>query len=152
MARGVLAGYPMVNISVDLFDGSYHDVDSSELAFKIAGSKAFTKAAKAANPVILEPIMKVEIVTPEEFVGDITGNISSKRGVIEGIEERGMDQVIKAKVPLSEFFGYVTTVRSMTQGRATPNMEFSNYEVVPQNVAEEIIKKRSGVIKNSDDE
>ena len=146
MDRGVLAGYPLVNVSVDLFDGSYHDVDSSELSFKIAGSKALTKAAKAASPKLLEPIMKVEIVTPEEFVGDITGNISSKRGTILGIEERDMDQVVNALVPLSELFGYVTTVRSMTQGRATPNMEFHSYGIVPENVAQEIIKKRAAVV------
>ena len=146
MARGVLAGYPMVNISVDLFDGSYHDVDSSELAFKIAGSKAFTKAALAANPKLLEPIMKVEIVTPSEYVGDITGDISSKRGTILGIDKRDMDEVVTALVPLSELFGYVTTVRSMTQGRATPNMEFHSYAIVPDNVAQEIIKKRQAVV------
>ncbi len=154
MVRGVLAGYPMVNISVDLFDGSYHDVDSSELAFKIAGSKAFTKAALKASPKILEPIMKVEIVTPAEFVGDVTGDISSKRGTILGIDERDMDQVVTALVPLSELFGYVTTVRSMTQGRATPNMEFHSYAIVPQNVADEIIKKRQAVVSylKEDDE
>ncbi|PID83138.1 elongation factor G [Candidatus Campbellbacteria bacterium] len=145
MDRGILAGYPVVNVSVDLYDGSYHDVDSSEIAFKIAASKAFTKAAKNAQPVLLEPIMKVDIVTPEEYVGDITGNISSMRGSIEGIEERGLAQVVKAKVPLGELFGYTTKVRSMTQGRATPTLEFSNYEVVPRNVADEIIKKRGGV-------
>ena len=144
MERGVLAGYPLVNISVDLYDGSFHDVDSSELSFKIAGSKALSDAARKANPKILEPIMKIEVVTPEEFVGDVTGNISSKRGTILGIEERDMDQVVNALVPLSELFGYVTTIRSMTQGRATPNMEFHSYGVVPQNVADEIIKKRVG--------
>ncbi len=144
MDRGILAGYPVVNVAVDLFDGSYHDVDSSEIAFKIAASKAFTDAAKKANPVLLEPIMKVDVVTPEEYVGDITGNISSMRGTIEGIEERGMAQVVKAKVPLAELFGYTTKVRSLTQGRATPTLEFSHYEVVPHNVAEEIIKKRNG--------
>ena len=150
MQRGILAGYPVVNVSVDLFDGSYHDVDSSEIAFKIAGSKAFTKAARAASPALLEPIMKVEIATPEEYVGDITGNISSKRGVVEGIEDRGMDQVVRAKIPLAELFGYTTTVRSMTQGRATPNMEFSHYEIVPKNVADEIIKKRGFVIPDEE--
>ena len=144
MARGILAGYPVVNISVNLFDGSYHDVDSSEIAFKIAGSKAFTKAALAAKPVILEPIMKVDVATPKDYVGDITGNISSMRGSIDGIEERGLVQVVKAKVPLAELFGYTTKVRSMTQGRATPILEFSHYEVVPKNVADEIIKKRNG--------
>ena len=144
MARGILAGYPVVNVAVDLFDGSYHDVDSSEIAFKIAAAKAFGDAARKANPVLLEPIMKVDVVTPEEYVGDITGNISSMRGTIEGIEERGMAQVVKAKVPLSELFGYTTKVRSLTQGRATPTLEFSHYEIVPKNVADEIIKKRNG--------
>ncbi len=145
MQRGILAGYKVENVSVDLFDGSYHDVDSSEIAFKIASSKAFTKAAKMATPVILEPVMKVEIVTPEEYMGDITGNVSSKRGQVEAMEERGMDRVVKAKIPLSELFGYTTTIRSMTQGRATPNMEFSHYDPVPKNIADEIIKKRGGV-------
>jgi len=144
MMRGILAGYPVVNVSVNLFDGSFHDVDSSEIAFKIAASKAFKKAALAAKPVILEPIMKVDVVTPEDYVGDITGNISSMRGSIEGIEERGLAQVVKAKVPLAELFGYTTKVRSLTQGRATPTLEFSHYEVVPQNVADAIIKKRNG--------
>ena len=144
MARGILAGYPVVNVSVELFDGSYHDVDSSEIAFKIAASRAFGIAARAATPVILEPIMKVDVVTPEDYVGDITGNISSMRGSIEGIEERGMAQVVKAKVPLAELFGYTTKVRSLTQGRATPTLEFSHYDIVPRNVADEIIKKRVG--------
>jgi elongation factor G len=144
MARGILAGYPVVNVAVDLFDGSYHDVDSSEIAFKISAAKAFGQAARMATPVILEPIMKVDVVTPEEYVGDITGNISSMRGSIEGIEERGMAQVVKAKVPLAELFGYTTKVRSLTQGRATPTLEFSHYDAVPRNVADEIIKKRTG--------
>ncbi len=144
MAKGVLAGYPMVDVSVELFDGSYHDVDSSEIAFKIASSKAFTQGARLAGAVILEPIMKLEVVTPEQFMGDISGNISSMRGSIEGMEDAGMNKIIKAKVPLSELFGYTTKVRSMSQGRATPNMEFSHYDVVPKNVADEIIKKRNG--------
>jgi len=144
MAKGVLAGYPMVDVSVDLFDGSYHDVDSSEIAFKIAASKAFSKASRDAGAVILEPIMKLEVVTPEQFMGDISGNISSMRGTIEGMEDAGMNKVVKAKVPLSELFGYTTKVRSMSQGRATPNMEFSHYDIVPKNVADEIIKKRNG--------
>jgi elongation factor G len=142
MERGVLAGYKMVNISAELFDGSYHEVDSSEIAFKIAGSQALQDAAKRAGPVILEPIMKVEVVTPDKFMGDITGNLSSKRGQIEGMEERGMNKVIKAKVPLSEMFGYITTLRSMTEGRASFTMEFDHYEIVPQNVAAGIIEAR----------
>jgi len=144
MDRGILAGYPAVNISVDLYDGSYHDVDSSEIAFKIASSKAMQDAAKMANPVILEPIMKVEIVTPEEYMGDINGNVSSKRGSVESMEDRHNDKVITAKIPLGELFGYTTIIRSMTQGRATPNMEFSHYAPVPRNVQEEIMKKRNG--------
>lgn len=142
MERGVLAGYKMVDISAELFDGSYHDVDSSEIAFKIAGSQAFQDAAKRASPVILEPVMKVEVVTPDKFMGDVTGNLSSKRGQIEGMEERGMNKAIKAKVPLSEMFGYITTLRSMTEGRASYTMEFDHYAIVPQNVATGIIEAR----------
>ncbi len=143
MAKGVVAGYPMVDISVNLYDGSYHDVDSSEIAFKIAASMAFQDAAKKARPVILEPMMKVEVVTPEQFMGDVTGNLSSKRGQVEGMEERGMNKAIKAVVPLSEMFGYTTILRSMTEGRASSTMEFANYAIVPQNVADEIVSNRS---------
>lgn len=144
MERGVLAGYKLENVEVDLYDGSYHDVDSSEVAFKIASSKALTAAATAATPVLMEPVMKVEIVTPEEYMGDINGNVSSKRGTVDSMTDRGNDKVITAFIPLSELFGYTTTIRSMTQGRATPNIEFSHYAQVPHNVAEEIIKKRNG--------
>ncbi len=143
MERGILAGYPMVDVSVELFDGSYHDVDSSEIAFKIAGSQAFQDAAKSAQPVILEPIMKMEITTPEEYMGDVTGNINSMRGQVEGMDERGNAKVIRATVPLSELFGYTTKLRSMTQGRANSVMEFSHYAVVPKNIADDIIKQRS---------
>ncbi len=142
MERGVVAGYKLVDISTDLFDGSYHDVDSSEIAFKIAGSQAFQEAAAKAKPVLLEPIMKVEVVTPEQFMGDVTGNLSSKRGQVESMEDRGMLKVVNAKVPLSEMFGYTTTLRSMTEGRASSTMEFDHYEVVPQNVAQEIKEAR----------
>ena len=142
MQRGIVAGDKLVDISTDLFDGSYHDVDSSEIAFKIAGSQAFQQAAAKAKPVLLEPIMKVEVVTPEQFMGDVTGNLSSKRGQVEGMEDRGMLKVVNAKVPLSEMFGYTTTLRSMTEGRASSTMEFDHYEVVPQNVAEEIKEAR----------
>lgn len=142
MQRGAVAGYQLVDISAELFDGSSHDVDSSEIAFKIAGSQAFQDAVKRASPVLLEPIMKVEVVTPEKFMGDVTGNLSSKRGQVESIEDRGMLKVINAKVPLSEMFGYTTTLRSMTEGRASSTMEFDHYEVVPQNVAEEIKEAR----------
>ncbi len=142
MDRGILAGYPVVDVSIDLFDGSYHDVDSSEIAFKIAASMAFSEAAQKAKPVILEPIMRVEVVVPEQFMGDITGNLSGKRGAIEGMEDRGQNKAVHAKVPLSEMFGYTTTLRSMTEGRGSMIMEFDHYEVVPQNVATEIIASR----------
>lgn len=143
MERGIVAGYKMVDVSVELYDGSYHDVDSSEIAFKIAGSQAFREAAKRAKPVILEPIMRVEINTPEKFMGDINGNISSKRGQVESMDDDGMGgRKIHAKVPLSEMFGYTTILRSMTEGRANAMMEFDHYEIVPQNVAEEIKKAR----------
>lgn len=142
MDRGVTAGFKMVNISAELYDGSYHDVDSSEIAFKLAASFAFQDAAKLAKPVILEPMMKVEVFTPEQFMGDVSGNLSSKRGLIEGMEDRGMTKVVKAVVPLSEMFGYVTALRSMTEGRANFSMEFLRYDVVPANVAKEIAESR----------
>ena len=140
--RGVLAGFKMVDVSVELYDGSFHEVDSNEMAFKIAASMAVQDGAKSARPVILEPMMKVEVVTPDKFMGDITGSLSSKRGLIEGMEARGMNQAVKAVVPLSEMFGFMTTLRSMTEGRASFTMEFVRYDVVPQNVADEIIKTR----------
>ena len=143
MNRGVLAGYEMVNVSVDLFDGSYHEVDSSEVAFKVAASQALQQAAKMAQPKLLEPMMKVEITVPEEYLGDITGDLSSKRGLIEGTEGGAMAQTVRAIVPLSEMFGYMNKLRSMTSGRGAFTMEFARYDVVPQNVADEIIKKRS---------
>jgi len=140
--RGVLAGFKMVNVSVELWDGSYHEVDSNEMAFKIAASMAIQDACRRAKPVILEPMMRVEIITPEKFMGDITGNLSSKRGIIEGMEDRGMNKILRAVVPLSEMFGYMTGLRSMTEGRASFNMEFVRYDIVPQNVAETIISSR----------
>jgi len=143
MTKGVLAGFSLTNISCELFDGSFHDVDSSEIAFKIAGSMALQDAAKRAKPVILEPIMRIEIVTPEKFMGDITGHLSSRRGQVEGMLERGSAKVIEAHVPLSEMFGYVTTLRSMSEGRASFTMEFERYAVVPRNVADEIIASRT---------
>ncbi len=143
LSRGILAGYPIVDVEVELYDGSYHDVDSSEMAFKVAGSIAFQKGAKMADPVLLEPIMKVEVTTPEEFFGDVMGNISSKRGQIYETTDRGMAKVIHAYVPLSEMFGYATELRSMTQGRAGYAMEFNRYEKVPNNVAEKIIAERT---------
>lgn len=142
LERGIVAGYKMVDVSVELYDGSYHDVDSSEVAFKIAGSMAFQEAANRAKPVLLEPIMKVEVVTPEQFMGDITGSLSSKRGAIEGMEERGSARAVRAMVPLSEMFGYTTNLRSMTEGRASFTMEFDHYEVVPANVAKDIVESR----------
>lgn len=139
MERGIVAGFKMVDISCELYDGSYHDVDSSEIAFKIAASMGFQDAAKAAKAVLLEPIMKVEVVTPEKFMGDVTGSLNGKRGQIEGMEERGMARAVKAKVPLSEMFGYTTQLRSMTEGRASFTMEFDHYEVVPPQVAATIV-------------
>ncbi len=141
--RGILAGFKMENVSVDLYDGSFHEVDSNEMAFKIAASMAIQEAARAARPVILEPMMKVEVVTPEKFMGDVTGSLSSRRGLIEGMETRGMNQVVNAVVPLSEMFGYMTNLRSMTEGRAGFTMEFLRYDIVPQNVADTIIKSRT---------
>jgi elongation factor G len=142
LERGVVAGFRMVNVAVELYDGSFHEVDSNEMAFKIAASMAMQEAARRAKPVILEPMMKVEVVTPDKFMGDVTGNLSSKRGLIEGMEERGMNKVMKAIVPLSEMFGYMTSLRSMTEGRASFTMEFLRYDVVPNNVADEIAKNR----------
>ena len=142
--RGVLAGYPMVDIKAKLFDGSYHDVDSSEMAFKIAASMALKNAASKCNPVILEPVMKVEVIIPEEYMGDIMGNITSRRGRVEGMEARGNAQVVRAMVPLSEMFGYATTLRSSTQGRGVFSMTFDHYEEVPKSISEEIIKKNKG--------
>ena len=143
LTRGILAGYPVVDVKVELYDGSYHDVDSNELAFKIAGSLAFQKGAKQASPVILEPIMKVEVTTPENFFGDVMGNLSSKRGQIYDTTIRGMAKVIHARVPLAEMFGYATDLRSMTQGRASYSMEFDHYEKAPTNVAEKIIADKA---------
>jgi elongation factor G len=143
MSSGVLAGYPVVDIKVAVYDGSYHDVDSSESAFKIAGSQAFRGGCRHAAPVLLEPIMDVEVVTPEEYVGDVTGFLSGKRGRIEATEVRGDLQVVKAKVPLAELFGFTNQLRSMTSGRGVPNVEFAHYDKVPKNVAEEIVGSRA---------
>jgi len=144
MANGVLAGYELIDVKAKLFDGSYHDVDSSEMAFKVAASLALKEAAKKCNPVILEPIMKVEVVMPEEYLGDIMGDITSRRGRVEGMEARGNAQVVSAQVPLSEMFGYATSLRSSTQGRGTYTMVFDHYEEVPKSISEEIIKKNKG--------
>jgi elongation factor G len=141
MDSGVLAGYPVVDIQVELVDGSYHDVDSSERAFKIAGSMAFKEAMKRAKPKLLEPVMAVEVVTPEDYLGDVMGNLNSRRGRVEHLEQIGSSQSIKASVPLSEMFGYATDLRSMTQGRATFTMQFDRYEEVPQSIASEIVSQ-----------
>jgi elongation factor G len=147
MEGGIIAGYEMVDVKVRLVFGSYHEVDSSEMAFKIAGSIAFKEAAKKASPVLLEPVMKVEIVTPEEYMGSITGDLSSRRGRIEGMESRMSTQIIKAIVPLASMFGYETDLRSMTQGRAASSMHFAHYEEAPKSVSEEIIAKVQGTAK-----
>lgn len=144
MDTGVVAGYPMVDVKAVLYDGSYHEVDSSEMAFKIAGSMAFKEAARKAKPVLLEPIMSVEAVTPEEYMGDVMGDLNSRRGKIQSMEKRGNAQVIRAEVPLSEMFGYATALRSKTQGRATYTMQFSHYEDVPKGIADTIIAKVKG--------
>ncbi len=143
MERGIQAGYPVEDVKVTLYDGSYHDVDSSEMAFKLAGSMGFREGAKEANPVILEPMMKVEVEVPEEYMGDVIGDISKRRGQVNGMDERAGNKIVDAYVPLAEMFGYSTDLRSMTQGRATYSMEFDHYEEVPSNVAKEIIEKRN---------
>ena len=142
LGNGVLAGFQLVDVKVTLFDGSYHEVDSSEMAFKIAGSMCFKEGAKNANPVILEPIMKVEVVTPEDYMGDVMGDLNRRRGIVSGMEDSPSGKVIRADVPLAEMFGYATAVRSATQGRATYSMEFDKYAEAPASVADEIIKKR----------
>jgi elongation factor G len=146
MRDGILAGYPVQDVRVTLYDGKYHEVDSSEMAFEFAGSIGFKEGARRADPYILEPIMSVEITTPEEYMGAVMGDLNSRRGRIEGMTERGGAQIVSAKVPLAEMFGYSTDLRSMTQGRASYSMEFSHYEEVPRNIAEEIIEK-SGASK-----
>ena len=144
LENGVLAGYPVVDVKVELVDGSYHDVDSSEMAFKIAGSMAFKEGALRARPVLLEPIMDVEVVTPADYLGDVMGDLSSRRGKIGGMSQRAGAQVIKAHVPLAEMFEYSTTLRSMRQGRAVYTMQFAHYEEVPKTKADEIINKVKG--------
>jgi elongation factor G len=144
LTRGVLAGYPVDDVRIVLYDGSYHDVDSSEMAFKIAGSMAFQDAAKKAKPVLLEPVMRVEVVVPKEHMGDVMGNLSSRRGQIQSQEDRGGTQIINARVPLSEMFGYATDLRSRTQGRATYSMHFDRYEQAPNNVSEEVVARVQG--------
>ena len=144
MQNGILAGYPAIDIRATVVDGSYHDVDSSEMAFKIAGSMAFKAGAAKADPVILEPVMKVEVTVPEEYMGDVIGDVSSRRGRIEGMEARGNSQVVRGFVPLSEMFGYSTDLRSATQGRGVYVMQFDHYEEVPKAITDGIIAKRQG--------
>jgi elongation factor G len=144
LLNGVKAGYPMVDVKVELVDGSYHDVDSSEMAFKIAGSMAIQEGARKASPVLLEPVMSVEVVTPEDFLGDVIGDLSRRRGKVQGQDQRGNALAVQAHVPLGEMFGYATDLRSSTQGRATYTMQFEQYEEVPSNIAEEIVASRSG--------
>jgi elongation factor G len=144
MQSGVIAGYTTVDVRAILTYGSYHDVDSSEMAFKIAGSMAYKDAAKKAKPVLLEPIMAVEVVTPEEYMGEVIGDLSSRRGKVEGMEQRGTSHLVRAQVPLSEMFGYATDLRSRTQGRATYTMQFHSYQQVPQSIATEIVARVRG--------
>ena len=144
LTRGVLAGYPIDDVRIELYDGSFHEVDSSEMAFKIAGSMAFQDAAKKAKPVLLEPVMRVEVVVPKEYMGDVMGNLAGRRGQIQSQEDRGGTQIIQARVPLSEMFGYATDLRSRTQGRATYSMHFDRYEPAPQNVSEEVVARMQG--------
>jgi elongation factor G len=141
---GILAGYPMVDVFVSLTDGGYHEVDSSEMAFKITGSMAFKEAARQAGVKLLEPVMDVEVVTPEEFMGDVMGDLNGRRGHIEGMGDRGSAKLVRAKVPLAEMFGYATDVRSMTQGRASYTMQFSAYEPAPKSIQEEVVAKVRG--------
>jgi elongation factor G len=141
MENGVVAGYPMQDCRVTLYDGSYHDVDSSEMAFKIAGSMGFRDGAANADPVLLEPIMKVEVVTPEDYMGDVMGDLNRRRGLPQGMEDTPSGKTIRAEVPLAEMFGYATDLRSMSQGRAVYSMEFEKYSPVPQNVADTVIKR-----------
>jgi elongation factor G len=142
MRNGILAGFPVVDVKVTLYDGSYHEVDSSEMAFKIAGSMAFKEACAKAKPKLLEPIMKVEVVTPEEKMGDVMGDLNSRRGMIQGMEDTPSGKTIRAEVPLAQMFGYATDLRSATQGRATYSMEFAKYNEVPASIAEAVAKKQ----------
>ncbi len=142
--QGIVAGYPLVDVRAILTDGSFHDVDSSEMAFKIAGSMALQEAARKAGVKLLEPVMEVEVTTPEEYMGDVIGDLNSRRGKVEGMTQRGNSQVIRAQVPMSEMFGYATDLRSKTQGRATYSMQFHSYQDVPDSIAEDIVASRRG--------
>ncbi|WP_443657867.1 hypothetical protein [Chitinophaga sedimenti] len=147
MNQGVLANYPLDNLKVRLFDGSFHQVDSDAMSFELCAKSAFREAGRKAKPVLLEPIMKVEVTTPDQYMGDVTGDLNRRRGMLEGMEAKNNAQVIKAKVPLSEMFGYVTQLRSLSSGRATSIMEFSHYSPAPNNIAEEVIAKVKGKVK-----
>ena len=147
MGTGVLAGYPVNNMKVRVFDGSYHDVDSDAMSFELCAKAAFREAGRKAKPTLLEPIMKVEVLTPDQYMGDVTGDLNRRRGMLEGMDSRANLQVIKAKVPLSEMFGYVTQLRSLSSGRATSTMEFSHYNPAPNNIAEEVMAKNKGKVK-----
>jgi elongation factor G len=149
MTSGVLAGYPMVDIKVEVFDGSYHDVDSSEMAFKIAGSMGFKDGAARAKPVLLEPVMAVEVTTPDDYMGDVIGDLNSRRGKIQAMNPRAGAQILEALVPLAEMFGYATDLRSKTQGRATYSMQFAHYAQVPNSIAETIVTKAKGAAAGS---
>lgn len=151
-SRGMIAGYPVVDVKATLTFGSYHDVDSNELSFRMAAIKAFRQASKKARPVLLEPIMLVEVNTPEEYMGDVLGNLNSKRGQITEMTERGMAKILRAHVPLSEMFGYATDLRSMSQGRATYTMEFAHYAQVPNNITEKIRAERGVKFEEEDEE
>jgi len=151
MGSGVLANYPMVDMKVRVFDGSYHDVDSDAMSFELCAKGGFREAGRKAKPTLLEPIMKIEVVTPDQYMGDVTGDLNRRRGMLEGMDSRGNAQVIKAKVPLSEMFGYVTQLRSLSSGRATSTMEFSHYSPAPNNIAEEVIAKQKGKVKIGED-
>jgi elongation factor G len=144
MKNGVVAGYAVVDVKVTLYDGSYHDVDSSEIAFKLAASMGFKEGARKAGACLLEPMMKVEVETPEDYMGDVMGDLNRRRGNLQGIDDAFGSKLIRAEVPLSEMFGYATQLRSMSQGRATYSMEFAKYQEAPAHVADEIIKKNAG--------
>jgi elongation factor G len=146
MSAGVLANYPLEHMKVRVFDGSYHDVDSDGMSFELCAKSGFREAGRKAKPVLLEPIMKMEVVTPDQYMGDVTGDLNRRRGILEGMDTKGNAQVIRAKVPLSEMFGYVTQLRSLSSGRATSTMEFSHYAPAPNNVAEEVIAKVKGKV------
>jgi len=143
LKNGVLYGYPIPDVEVELVFGSYHDVDSSEIAFKVAGSRAISRACKAANPVLMEPIMRVEATTPDDYLGDVIGDINSRRGKVESMEQQGSNQLVKAAVPLSEMFGYATDLRSISQGRANFYMDFQEYAKVPSSVEDKLMKSKS---------